>query len=115
MSCVITSFNVVKLNGLVMKKFAPAAMAASACCASELADIMTIGTLRIFGSARIFGHFSSHDPVTDKRSHGTGGDPEGYLFSHLATKASKEGLALVGRRNAATATCNVCLFCEVFK
>jgi len=22
------------------------------------------------------GHFSSHDPVTDKRSHGTGADPE---------------------------------------
>lgn len=36
MSCVITSFNVVKLKGLVMKKFAPAAMAASACCASGM-------------------------------------------------------------------------------
>jgi hypothetical protein len=28
---------------LVMKKFAPAAIAASACCGSELADMMTSG------------------------------------------------------------------------
>jgi hypothetical protein len=34
---------VVRLNGLVMKKFAPAAIAASACCGSELADMMTSG------------------------------------------------------------------------
>ena len=56
------------------------------------------------------GHFNSHDPVTDKRSHGTGANPESYLFSHLAKlKLRKKELALVGRRNAATATCNVCL------
>ena len=55
------------------------------------------------------GHFSLHDPMTDNRSHGTSAVPESYLVSHLATEASKEGLALVGRRNAATATCNVFL------
>ena len=37
------------------------------------------------------GHFSLHDPMTDNRSHGTSAVPEGYLVSHLATEASKEG------------------------
>jgi len=41
------------LKGFVMKNLAPAAIAASACCGSELADMITSGTLRIFGSARI--------------------------------------------------------------
>ena len=51
------------------------------------------------------GHFSLHDPVTDNRSHGTSAVPESYLVSHLANETSKEGRALVGRRNAAMATC----------
>jgi len=53
MSWVMTSFRVVRLNGLVTKKFTPAAIAASAGCGSELADMITTGTLQIFGSARI--------------------------------------------------------------
>ncbi|MGB9384650.1 MAG: hypothetical protein WCB50_07600, partial [Pseudolabrys sp.] len=37
------------------------------------------------------GHFTLHEPMTDNRSHGTSAVPEGYLVSHLATEASKEG------------------------
>ena len=50
-----------------------------------------------------------HDPVTDNRSHGTSAVPESYLVSHLANETSKEGLALVGRRNAAMAASYGCL------
>ena len=53
--------------------------------------------------------------MTNNRSHGTSAVPEGYLVSHAANEASKEGRALVGRRNAATATCYGCCFCGVFK
>ena len=55
------------------------------------------------------GHFSLHDSITDDRSHGTSAVPEGYLVSHLANELRKKGLALVGRRNAATATSYGCL------
>ena len=55
------------------------------------------------------GHFSLHDPMTDNRSHETSAVPEGYLVSHLATEASKEGTRAGGSSHAATATCNFCL------
>ena len=50
-SCVITSFNVVRLNGLVMKKFAPAAIAAPTAVAEapmrikSRREILSIGFL----------------------------------------------------------------------
>ena len=55
------------------------------------------------------GHFSLNDPKTDNRSHGTSAVPEGYLVSHLANERRKKRFALLGRRNAATATSYGCL------
>jgi rare lipoprotein A len=54
-----------------------------------------------------------HDPVTDNRSHGTSAVPESYLVSHLANETSKEGLALVGRRNAAMAVWGLFVFVSI--
>jgi rare lipoprotein A len=61
------------------------------------------------------GHFSLHDSMTDNRSHGTSAVPEGYLVSHSANEASKEGtraggVVVMPRRPRLTAVC----FCEVF-
>jgi hypothetical protein len=42
------------------------------------------------------GHFSLHDRMMDNRSHGTSAVPEGYLISHLANEASKEGTCAGG-------------------